>query len=119
MAKAQKTTLRVVKGTVGGHPRSYEVGETFVAEEIGADADRLVRLGVCEVVSQSPAPAPDTGGYSTPEREELDGQIRAAINAVGEAVAMLGASPQIASLTDIPSVLETVDKYVAERDALA
>jgi len=52
MATGKKTTLRVVRDTVG----HFAVGDTFTAEDYGTDVDALVKAGMVEIVEDESAP---------------------------------------------------------------
>lgn len=125
MAKQQgsQTILRVIKGTVGAGAKAFEIGETFVAEKIGADVAHLLRAGAVEIVSQSEADtAPSGPAYSADERIAIDRGISAAHTAILGAVDLLGGfkPAETDDLGEIAASLNpAVTAYVTAHEALA
>lgn len=105
------TQLRVIKGSVG----KYDVGDTFNAEDEGADVPRLIKLGVVEFVSFAASPLP----VDTSEFDDLKDQAIITMNGVGRAAEALGVSMNMDTLADAAHIEDIVLQYAKGHESLS
>jgi hypothetical protein len=118
MPETSKTVLRVIRGTVGSAGHAFEVGDTFVAEDVGADVAHLLRAKAVEVVSMEGVPEEEPL-FTNAEFAEFEQQALGVVKAVGSAVFKLGGRP-VTTLGEISATIGgVVDDYVMKHNSLA
>jgi hypothetical protein len=108
------TVLRVIRGGVG----AYREGDTFVAEEVGADVTHLLSVGAVQLVSGEAPPQP--AGYTAEDRAVIDSVAERVIALLGKIATDAGVPVKDATLGSATSAIEgIIDKYIADRAAVA